>query len=111
MKTVRRKKEIERLLPEIRKVLKKTYADRLIAVIIYGSFVRNKATKKSDIDIAVVLKGKVNKGKEIDTIYEVLYDLELETDELISVYPLSENELKNSVWPLYQHIKTEGIKI
>jgi hypothetical protein len=35
----------------------------------------------------------------------------LETSELISVYPISEKEVENSVWPLYYHIRTEGIKI
>jgi predicted nucleotidyltransferase len=82
-----------------------------VDIILYGSFAKNNATKESDIDIAVVLKGKVDKVKEIDRMGEVLYDLILETDELISVYPVSEDELNNSIWPLYHHIRTEGLKI
>ncbi|MCJ7458966.1 MAG: nucleotidyltransferase domain-containing protein [candidate division Zixibacteria bacterium] len=111
MKTVRSRKEIKPLLPQIRKLLERVYGNRLVDVFLYGSFAKGRANKESDIDIAVILKGKVNKGKEIDKICEVLYDLELDTGELISVYPLSENELENSIWPLYQHIKKEGIKI
>lgn len=111
MKIKRTKKEIEHLLPQIRKLLEKIYGDRLVDIFLHGSFARNNATEDSDIDIAVVLKGEVNKAKEIDRIGEVLYNLMLETDELISVYPASEDEFKNLVWPLYHHIRTDGVKI
>lgn len=111
MKTQRTTKEIEHLLLRMKKILKRIYGSRLVNVILYGSFARNKAQKESDIDIAVILKGRVNKSKEIDRIYDVLYALMLETGELISVYPLSDKEIDNSVWPLYYHVKMEGIKI
>jgi predicted nucleotidyltransferase len=104
-------KEIEQILPEVKKLLKQIYADRLVDAILYGSFVRNEATEDSDIDIAVILKGKVDKPKEIDRIYDQIYELVLESGELISIHPVSDEELKNSIWPLYQHIKDEGIKL
>ena len=111
MKGKRTIKEIEYLLPQIRKLLTKIYGKRLVDIILYGSFARNSAGKESDIDIAVVLRGEVDTVKEISRICDELYNLELETGELISVYPLSEEEIKNSVWPLYYHIKAEGRKI
>jgi len=58
-----------------------------------------------------VLKGNVDKAKEIDKIYDVLYELILETGELISVYPLSEKEIGNLIWPLHHRIRMEGVKI
>jgi predicted nucleotidyltransferase len=103
--------DIKEILVRIKEVLKDSYGERLKDVILYGSFVNNNATEDSDIDIAAVLKGKVDKTKEIDRIYELLYDLILETGELISVYPVSEKEINNIVWPLYKHIKTMGLKI
>jgi len=111
MKGNRMIKEIEHLLPQIRNILKKIYGDRLVDIILYGSFAKNNATKESDIDIAVVLKGRVNKSIEINKIYDILYDLMLETGELISIYPLSNEEIINSTWPLYHYIRKEGIKI
>ena len=104
-------REIEQILRKIKLTLKEIYGDRLVEVILYGSFARNTPTTDSDIDIAIVLKGKVKKAKEIDKIYDAVYDLMLETGELISVYPISEEEIGNSVWPLYFYIKTEGIRI
>lgn len=99
MEKKRTGREIKHILPRIRKLLESIYGNRLVNVILYGSFARNEATKKSDIDIAVVLKGPVDKSKEIDRIYDKLYDLMLETGELISVFPLSEEENENSNWP------------
>lgn len=104
-------REIEPLLPRIKNLLQRVYGARLLEVILYGSFAKSTPTEDSDIDIAVVLRGDVSRGKEIDRIYEALYELMLETGELISVFPLSEEEVGNSVWPLYHHIRTEGIKI
>ncbi len=111
MKTKRAIKEIEYILPRVREILRGIYGDRLTDVILYGSFARGEPTEDSDIDIAVVLKGKTDKTEEIDRIYELLYELMLETGELISVYPVSEEEVENVIWPLYYHIRTEGIKI
>ncbi|MCK4224814.1 MAG: nucleotidyltransferase domain-containing protein [candidate division Zixibacteria bacterium] len=111
MKGKRTTRQIEHLLPRIREILKSIYGNTLVEVILYGSFARNTPNEDSDIDIAVVLKGKVNKAKEINKIYDAVYDLMLETGELISVFPISEHEVGNSVWPLYHHIRTEGKKI
>ncbi len=111
MKSPRGLKDVGSLLLKIKKLLERIYGDRIVDIFLYGSFARNNALQESDIDIAIVLKGEVNKVKEIDRIYDVLYDLMLKTDELISVYPISEEEIENPIWPLYYHIRTEGIKI
>lgn len=107
----RTRQQIEDLLPRIRKIIERIYGDRLVDVILYGSFARNTPTEDSDIDIAVLLKGRVDKTKEIDKICDALYDLELESGELISVNPLSEEEVEDLEWPLHYLIKTEGIRI
>ena len=104
-------KEIEPILPEIKKILQKIYADRLVDVFLYGSFAKNKAGKDSDIDIAVVLKYKVDQSKEIDKTCDALYELMLRTGELISVFPVSSKEIRTSNWPLYHHITIEGKKL
>ena len=104
-------KEIEPILPEIKKILRKIYADRLVDVFLYGSFAKNKAGKDSDIDIAVVLNNKVNQSREIDRTCDALYELMLRTGELISVFPVSSKEISISNWPLYHHIANEGIRL
>jgi len=103
--------KIESILSKSKHLLKIMYGKRLKEVILFGSYARGTPTKDSDIDLAVILTGNVDKIKESDRITDALYDLSLETGELISVNPISEREIKNQVWPLYYHIQTEGIRI
>lgn len=111
MKVKRSMKEIKPVLLEVKMLLEKNYADQLSKIILYGSFARDDATNDSDIDIAVVLKGKINKIKEIDNIHEIIYSLTIDYGELISINPMSEEELQDTEWPLYYHIQNEGIKV
>ncbi|MBN2251197.1 MAG: nucleotidyltransferase domain-containing protein [Candidatus Altiarchaeota archaeon] len=107
----RLKPRIIPILSKVKRILKGIYGSRMRDVILYGSYARGTPTKDSDIDIAVVLGGRVDKNKESDRITDALYPLSLETGELISVNPISEKEMKNRVWPLYHHIRTEGIRL
>lgn len=104
-------REIEPVLKKVRRYLKKVYQDRLVDIILYGSFARNKATIDSDIDIAIILKGEVKPSKEIDRVSDFISDTGLEYDELISVLPVSLKMVKNSIWPLYKGLQREGIRL
>lgn len=103
--------EIKPLLLDIKRLLEKIYADRLTKIILYGSFARNEATNESDIDIAVILKGRINKIEEIDRIHDIIYPLTIEYGELISINPMTEEEIQDIEWPLYYHVQNEGITV
>ncbi len=74
----------------------KLYGQRLESVILYGSFAKDVATEDSDTDIAIILKGKVNCLREIDRLCHFFSDIGLEYNELVSVLPVSSQEVKNS---------------
>ena len=78
MKSKRSAKELKGLLPQLKKILGGIYGDRLKDVILYGSFARGQANNDSDIDLAVVIEGPIHKIKEIDRIYDSIYELMLE---------------------------------
>ena len=59
----------------------------------------------SDIDIAVLLKGDVDKFREIERMNNVIYQIVLEYGELVSFYPLSKDEFSDYEWPLHYHIQ------
>ena len=99
------------LLRQIKAALRQGYGGRLADVIVFGSYVRGEAHKDSDVDLAVVLRGDVNRLAEIDRIHDLIYDLELQSTELISVYPISEEELGDTEWPLHAHIRQEGVVV
>jgi len=104
-------KKIDRILQKLKETLHTIYGNRVVEIILYGSFARGTPHRDSDIDIALVLKGRINKSKEINRVYDALYDLILETGEMISIYPISNKEIQNPVWPLYHHIRSDGKKV
>lgn len=105
------KGKLGNLLSKVRERLEILYGERIQSIIIYGSHAQGRETEDSDIDIAVVLDGSVNRVREMDKIKDSIYDLELESGELISVYPVSRDEYENSIWPLLYHIRGEGVEI
>jgi predicted nucleotidyltransferase len=47
------------------------------------------ATPESDIDLLVVLAGEVTSAQELDRMIEIIADINLNYDTLLSVYPIS----------------------
>jgi len=68
----------------------KIYGKRLKSIILYGSWTRGDATDESDIDVLVVLEGRVIPGEEIDRMIDIITGMNLKYGVLLSVYPVSE---------------------
>ena len=85
------------------------YGDRLVRILLYGSCARNEATTDSDIDLAVVLAGKVTAGAEIDRLIEIVTDINLTYGVLLSVYPVSEHDYLHTNSPLLINLRREGV--
>lgn len=103
--------EIKPILEEFRKEIEKLYRKRLKTVILYGSWARGEATEESDIDLIIVLKGEVIPGREIDRMIEIITDINLKYDVLISVYPVSEDDYTKVNSPLLINLRREGISV
>lgn len=104
-------KDIRNILSELKRELKRLYKERFVSVILYGSYAREEAGEDSDIDVVVVLKGGVLPGKEIDRMLDVVTDLNLEYNTLISVCPVSEENLRTVRSPLILNVRKEGISV
>ncbi len=48
------KKIIENILSELKRELKQLYQNRLVSIILYGSYARGEAGEDSDIDVVVL---------------------------------------------------------
>jgi len=102
--------KIEPILKEFKGKIAELYEQRLKKVILYGSYARGQANDEhSDIDLAVVLDGNVNPGKEIDRMIDIITDINLDYGVLLSVYPVSEKDYSSVNSPLMLNVRREGI--
>jgi predicted nucleotidyltransferase len=101
--------KIKEVLSEFRTELEKLYGDRLKNIILYGSWAKGDATKKSDIDLLIVLGEEIIPGKEIDKMIEIITEINLKHNVLISVYPVSERDYSTVNSPLLINVRREGV--
>ena len=82
-------------------------------VILYGSRARDDFREYSDWDFLVLVEGLVDTART-DRIRRVLFDIELDTDQIISSIIRSRqdwNSPRYSVVPLHKNVEREGIHI
>lgn len=101
--------KLQTILTELRAKLALLYGDRLVNVVLFGSQARGDATPESDIDVMVVLKGKVNPFAEIDYTSRLVADLSLRFNTLISRTFLSEREFLEGQSALLRNVRREGV--
>jgi predicted nucleotidyltransferase len=97
------------ILKEFRGGVKNLYEKRLKCIILYGSWARGDATEDSDIDVLIVLEGKVIPGKEIDRMINIITVINLKHGVLISVYPISKEDYSTINSPLLINVRREGV--
>jgi len=100
---------IKEILNEFKEEIEKLYGNRLKNVILYGSWARGEANDESDIDLVIVLEGRVIPGREIDRMIDVITEINLKYGALISVFPVSEEEYSTVNSPLLINVRKEGI--
>lgn len=103
--------DVLQVLEEVKSILKKIYGDSLVDVILYGSYARGEERATSDIDIAVLLRGKIRPYEELTIIIDATYEVELDNDLVFNFHPISEKAYSSSTFSFYESIKNEGISI
>jgi uncharacterized protein len=99
------------LLAELRHRFEDLYGERLVQMILFGSQARGDAEPRSDVDVLVVLKDPVGVGEEIDRTIDLVADLLLQHDEVISCVFMGEERFYHRQGPLLRNIRREGIRI
>jgi uncharacterized protein len=78
------------VLGDLKARLSALYGDRLVAVILFGSYARGDADEDSDIDVLILLRGRIDARAERKRTLPVIAGLSLE---------------------LYREIRREGVRL
>jgi predicted nucleotidyltransferase len=103
--------EIRRVLNDLRKGLVTLYGERLKGVYLYGSFARGTAHVTSDIDVLVVLSGKLQPGREITRMGPVVSKVCLGYNVLVSVVPMAEEEYREGRLSFAQNVRADAVAV
>lgn len=104
-------KKVFDILEEFKQELLRLYGEKFKKLILYGSYARGNETNESDIDLLIVLNDTINHFKEIDKMGEIINDINLKYDILISVYPISQDLFQEKQTTFLNNVKEEGIII
>jgi uncharacterized protein len=106
------KQSIENISKQFKRLLKDYYGERLVKIILFGSYARGNPNADSDIDFLVVLKEpKINKFAEIEAITEQVFAWLLTSNLDISYTPISNFDFENAQTPFLYFVRAEGIMI
>ena len=93
---------------------KKVLGDKLIKVILFGSYARGNNDNESDIDFFILANIELNEIRKISSaIGELISHLELEYDVVISIHTVSSSNFfeYRKILPYYMNIEKEGIEL
>jgi len=94
-----------------RTILERYYGSQFKGLVLYGSVARNQARPGSDIDLLVLLDEPLDYFRELRQIVDLLYSVQLDTDQLISALPAPIDEFEAGSIQLYRNAKREGILV
>jgi len=105
---------VEEIKQKIKEKLLSEVPERVLKIIIFGSYARGDETPDSDLDILIVVTDKSKKlEKQIfDIAYEIMWDYDF--TPLISLEIMTEEhwqQLKNKNSSFYRNIQREGIAL
>ena len=99
------------IINDLKRELHNLYGERLVSIVLYGSHARGQAEEGSDIDVVVALKGCADPVSERDKMSELLVDLDLKYDALISVVVVDADELETRETPFLLNVRREGVRL
>ncbi|MCF7810419.1 nucleotidyltransferase domain-containing protein [bacterium] len=101
--------QIDTILSELRNRLENLYGSRFVKLVLFGSQARKDSESGSDIDVMIVLKGKVIPSDEIALVIPITASLSLHYDVVISCVYISEKRFNSEQSPLLLNVRREGV--
>ena len=103
---------INTLLEQYVKEVKKIYGSHISRIILYGSYARGDFREDSDIDIMILLDiSDIDIKKYSQNLSYMTYDFNLDND--LDIKPIAKNEQHFKKWsssyPFYENVNKEGV--
>jgi len=99
------------IVQKCKEVLSRYYGSRLKGVILYGSIARGEAELASDIDLLILLSAPFDYFDELRQIVDLLYPVQLESEQLISAKPALASDYEVGTLSLYRNARREGVAV
>ena len=105
--------DLNALTAEFKQAMHTLYGDRLLHVILYGSYARGDFHAESDVDFLLVLRGEeLSKMREIGALYPVRSALSRKYDIDISVMPIEEKRFTEKAdFLFFRNVSKDGIRL
>lgn len=103
--------DLRDILAELRRHFEDLYGPRLVKLMLFGSQARGDAEPGSDIDVLVVLEGQVSQVEESARSLDVVAELSLRFDTVISCVYMDEGRFLHRNGPLLRNIRREGVPV
>src|SRR5512133_2913255 len=104
-------KFVKSILQKCKETLSKYYGSRLKGIILYGSMARGDGVPSSDIDLLILLSSPLDYFAELRQIADLLYPIQLESEQLISAKPALASDYEMGSISLYRNVKREGVAV
>ena len=92
--------------------LKRMLGERLVRVVLYGSYARGTYHDNSDVDIMILTDLSFEEIEEYrDRISDIAYDIELDTGIMLSpvIKNIEKYNSRISFVPFYKNVEREGV--
>jgi predicted nucleotidyltransferase len=100
--------DVKDIVQRCKSVLESHYGDRFQGLVLYGSSAHEQADLSSDIDLLVLLNQPFDFFQELRAIVDLLYDVQLESEQLISAKPAAAEAFERGSTQLYRNARREG---
>lgn len=106
-----KKNKVYVCLKEYLEIVKKIYGEKLVKVVLYGSYARGDFNSESDVDLMILIDTPPKKErKDIHELIDKTFDLILEHE--LDIEPITKSihtfEKWKKVLPFYKNIEAEG---
>lgn len=112
--TARTTEELGEILDELVSNIKPVFGDKLIKVVLFGSYARGDFEAESDIDVMILVDESDQKlSTYAKAISEIVLDIDLKYEVLVAEIIQDYGKFTKylSVLPFYQSVDKEGIVI